>query len=113
MNLGQINLLVFREERRRVSGNDLKSALAREAACCVRSGGLLKPLLRAGELESGVADAAPELLPNWQWLTDQIADVRRSNDYSGMVGCSTFVRQAAAPSYVQISQPEGFAYYGL
>jgi hypothetical protein len=113
MNSGQINLLVFRDEHKRVSGNDLKSALAGEVACCVHSGRVLRPFLRAGELESGVADRAPDLLPNWERVTDQIVETLLSGENSWLVACLTLARQSAVPSYVHISKPEGFAYYGL
>lgn len=113
MNPGQVNLLVFREDRRRVSGSGLKSALAGEMESCGRPGRLLRTLLRAGELECGVADAAPELSPNWETLTDRLADALLAKENFQLGMCSAFPRQADVPAYVRISKPEGFAYYGL
>ena len=113
MNTGQVNLLVFREDRRRVSGSELMSALASEMESCGPPGHRLRALLRAGELECGVADAAPELLANWERVTDKLADALISRESSRPGDDSALLRQAEPPPYLHISKPEGFAYYGL
>ena len=58
-----LNLLVFREDRRRASGKELKAALTAQIEQMCSHGlqrNLLGALLLAGELECGVADSAPE-----------------------------------------------------
>jgi hypothetical protein len=107
-----VNLLVFREDRRRVSGNALKTALLVQ----LRTFGpnaALNALLRAGEVECGVADVAPELARDWELVTDQIADTALAQDSLGLDGSLLLAGQAEVPHQLEISKPEGFAYYAL
>jgi hypothetical protein len=107
-----VNLLVFREDRRRVSGNALKTALLVQLRTFGPTAGL-RALLRAGELECGVADAAPELAHDWELVTDQLADTALSQESLGLDGSLLLAGQAEVPHQVEISKPEGFAYYAL
>src|SRR5260221_9840132 len=72
-----LNLLVFREGRRRVSGPDLRLALMAQLEAL---GGLapreklIGALLRAGELECGVADADGAPAQSLAELTDCLAE---------------------------------------
>ncbi len=113
MSSPPVNLLVFREDRRQVSGSELKSALAREMESSGTPDTLLRALLRAGELECGVADAAPELLAKWERVTDTLADALLSKETFSPDICLPLIHQAVAPASVHISKPEGFAYYAL
>ena len=113
MRPGKVNLLVFREDQRCFPARTLKSALAVEMEHCGSPDGLLRALLRAGEMECGVADAAPELLAKWEPLTDRLAGALLAQEPLLLDACSTLLGQADVPSCLHISKPEGFAYYGL
>ena len=72
-----LNLLVFRGDRRRASGKEMKAALIarlEQVRSPVSQRELLGALLLAGEFECGVADAYPEAANCCERLTDQIAD---------------------------------------
>jgi hypothetical protein len=112
MSHGPVNLLVFREDRRRVQGEGLKAALLGARESCGPDSEL-KALLRAGELECGVADAAPDLAQKWELLTDRAADALLSPALHGLDAALTLAEQAEVPHHLEISKPEGFAYYAL
>ena len=103
-----VNLLVFREDRKQVGSQSAKADLLR--AC---GEDVLSALLLAGEIESGVADAAPELAPGWQQVTDSLAEalVRRASiDFDRT---RTLIQSLQIPKLLAISPHEGFAYYAL
>lgn len=121
-----LNLLVFREDRRRASGQELKAALTAqlEQACGLDSQrALLNALLLAGEIECGVADSDPRAARACELLTDDIAnalvaDEQTSSLVSDFPGpdLDFLINSARAlPAFEQlsISTPEGFAYYAL
>lgn len=121
-----LNLLVFREDRRRASGKELKAALTAqlEQLCGYFSQRtLLGALLQAGELECGVADNDPEAACCYELVTDQIAGAllagepavsNNSNFHSpGFRSLLTSVRDLPVFEQLSISIPEGFAYYAL
>ncbi len=122
-----LNLLVFRGDRRCASGKELKAALtAQLEQVCSRFSqrDLLGALLRAGELECGVADAYPEAVNSCERLTEQIADAlvassgttpSFNSDYKNHHPQSLLNAARALPAFEQlsISTPEGFAYYAL
>ena len=121
-----LNLLVFRGDRRRVSGKELKAALIarlEQSRSPISPRALLDVLLLAGEFECGVADAYPEAAICCERLSDQIADALligesaasinldfQKPDLQSLLNCAR-----ALPAYEQlsISIPEGFAYYAL
>ena len=115
MSAGALNLLVFREGRRRVSGEELRSRLRDQVAALnteTSRDDLLTALLYAGELECGVADAdcAPEVA---QIIADDLAEaliglktLRTCDLLELLSGCSL-------PEQASLSAPEGFAYYAL
>jgi hypothetical protein len=121
-----LNLLVFREDRRRASGKELKAALTAQLEQ-LRSHGwqraLLGALLLAGELECGVADTSPETAGLCERFTDQVADALLicgqasyfGSDSHGIDLQSLLNAARALPDVEQISisTPEGFAYYAL
>jgi len=72
-----LNLLVFRGDQRRASGQELKAGLSAqiEQLSGHRSQRmLLGALLLSGELECGVADSAPRAARCCELLTDQLAN---------------------------------------
>jgi hypothetical protein len=121
-----LNLLVFREYRRRASGKELKAALTAhlEQACGHFSQRtLLGALLQAGELECGAADSDPEAARRYELVTDQIAGALLAGVPAASINSdfhqpdfhSLLVSVRALPVFEQlsISIPEGFAYYAL
>jgi hypothetical protein len=132
-----LNLLVFREGQRRVCGHKLKAALAEQLRLfCV--GNLHEPLigalLRAGELECGLADAEAEDAHSAELLTDRIADALLQSGRCGGSPASDFqtsnflsanfqnisfqtlldaAEDLPAMEQLSIATPEGFAYYAL
>jgi hypothetical protein len=121
-----LNLLVFRGDRRRASGKELKADLtAQLEQMCSRFSerDLLGALLRAGELECGIVDAYPEAASSCERLTDQIADALLicesaapiNPDFQKPALQSLLKAARALPEFEQlsISTPEGFAYYAL
>jgi hypothetical protein len=112
-----LNLLVFRGDRRRASGKELKAALTAqlEQLCsCFSHRALVGALLLVGEIECGVADAYPQAASSWERLTDQIVDALVASELSSSVQ-SLLKAARALPDLEQlsISTPEGFAYYAL
>jgi hypothetical protein len=122
-----MNLLVFREDQRRASGQELKAALTAqlEQACGHGSQeAILDALLLAGELECGVADGACGAARTCELLTDRIADALLPGAPEASVDNPDFQKPnfqnliedaQALPTFEQlsISTPEGFAYYAL
>ena len=132
-----LNLLVFRGGQRRVCGHKLKAALAEQLRLLCDGDSreaLIGALLRAGELECGLADADGEGAHSAELLTDRIADAllqaerwggcqssdfQTSNSYSAnFQGISFQILLDAAQGLPAIEQlsiatPEGFAYYAL
>src|SRR5438309_2307656 len=121
-----LNLLVFRGDRRRANGKELKAALIaqlEQLRSPISPRALLDVLLLAGEFECGVADAYPEAANTCERFTDQIADallIRESAastnpDFQKPDFQSLLNSARALPAYEQlsISTPEGFAYYAL
>jgi hypothetical protein len=133
-----LNLLVFRGDQRRVSGQELKAALTAQLeqlrGHCSHDG-LLVALLRAGELECGVADGGEESACRFELVTDRIAEALVAaasidtfqepdigkNDFQQLhINQQLHIKKLrkaaqALPVLEQlsISTPEGFAYYAL
>ncbi len=124
MSARGLNLLVFRDGRRQASGAELKRALleqleslgaASPSASSVDLSDLkIGALLRAGELECAVADAAGGCVSPFSKLTDALAEVllggRFPDDFQNI---KEAVSQALLPEEMSVSTPEGFAYYAL
>jgi hypothetical protein len=121
-----LNLLVFREDRRRVSGKKLKAAITAhlEQLCGHRSQRtLLRALLLAGELECGVADCDSKAARSCELLTDQIADALLAGESAAPYNSDFYNpdfhallnagRSLPVFEQLSISTPEGFAYYAL
>src|SRR5437899_11499769 len=109
-----LNLLVFRESRRRVGGAELKSALIRQlqsltAISCFDF--QLGALLRAGELECAIADQDPLLAQPYMQVTDRLAEAlagpQAPLDAAALL---RILHCAAVTETVWILPPAGFAY---
>jgi hypothetical protein len=128
MRARAVNLLVFRQDRRCASGVELKLALMRDLEKLRRvnapryAGGwddLIGALLRAGELECAVADAAAGSSPSfsvqpYMSITDRLAEALVARESA--LDCRELRRILAAsrvPEQVEIAPAEGFAYYAL
>ena len=130
-----LNLLVFRGDQRRVCGRELKAALAEQLRLLCGDNSrerLIGALLRAGELECGLADARAEGASSAELLTDRIADAlvqsergclttegQSSNSHSANSQNTSLqtlldaARDLPEIEQISISTPEGFAYYAL
>jgi hypothetical protein len=122
-----MNLLVFREDQRRASGQELKAALTAQLEQLCRHSSheaVLGALLLAGELECGLADDDFEAVRSCELLTDRIADTLLPGAPEASVDNPDFQKPdfknlieaaQALPTFGQlsISTPEGFAYYAL
>ncbi|HZU33665.1 MAG TPA: hypothetical protein VFB79_21305 [Candidatus Angelobacter sp.] len=126
--MSALNLLVFREGRKTVSGTELRSRLVEELLC---SGSrpteeqLMRTLLLAGELECGVADAGSDCAFFIETITDHLAQALRlscspnSQPFHGTYFSANSekllvdLREQSIPETLTVSTPEGFAYYGL
>jgi hypothetical protein len=131
MRARALNLLVFREGRRRVSGGELKSVLLHSLEQIADQPGiddLIENLLRAGELECAVADAETVPLETYTSLTDLLAERlvgrglqlghfrRLAPQWDAQLEQRPLYQalaDAPAPHELWISAPEGFAYYAL
>jgi hypothetical protein len=132
-----LNLLVFRGYQRRLCGHTLKVALTEQLRLLCGDNSrerLIGALLRAGELECGLADADGECAHSAELLTDRIADAllrveRRGgspeSDFQTSNSCSAdsqnisfqtlldAAQDLPAIDQLSIATPEGFAYYAL
>jgi hypothetical protein len=111
------NLLVFREDRRRVGGAALKRILTQEAAGLCGAPSIDKmvcALLRAGELECGAADAGDVLIEPYMQVTDRLAENLLAREIIfGSDSLCNILATAAVPDQVEIAPAEGFACYGV
>jgi hypothetical protein len=113
-----INLLVFRITRQRVS----TGVLRRELSCKLQSiassarncAAILDSLLRAGELECGLFDC------NWPEakricsITDTLAScLLQSEPPLSMGQTLKELSETSLPEVIEVSPPEGFAYFAL
>jgi hypothetical protein len=135
-----LNLLVFRGDRRRVRGHELKAELAEQLLLLCGDYSrerLIGALLRAGELECGLADADGEGAHPAELLTDHLADAllqsgrgcgcqpsefQPSNlpnlhlaDFQNLSFQSllTSAQDLSVVEELCLATPEGFAYYAL
>jgi len=109
-----LNLLVFREGRQPVSGSALKTALVQQLRNCTLEQAL-PALLRAGEAECAVADAdassATALLSD---ITDALAIALVSGAILPAIpSLLSELQSISFPENLNVSTPEGFAYYAL
>ena len=116
---------IFRDSRRSVSATELAAALRAELRGLVSSAQadqVNRLLLRAGELECGLRDesALPLVCQQAARLTDLFAEAAISLDGAGDCNAGDLVATASPlldrishSQFLEISVPEGFAYYAL
>ena len=115
--MASCNYWVFREGRSTVAGPLLREGLA-QALKRLRSGdrdALNDALLRAGELETALADAQSEDVAPAAVITNAVA-AALVGLWSGDAGLDSLAGAAArlrVPDSLDIATPEGFAYYAL
>jgi adenine/guanine phosphoribosyltransferase-like PRPP-binding protein len=107
------NLYVFRKSREALPLHDLARDLEAEIRSCSSShGSILDALVRAGEIETGLADIASPDARFAARITDQLAA-----SALGLAGGPTNVLELLSrimkPGAIPCSHPEGFSYYGL
>ncbi len=118
--------LIFRDSRRSVAAGDLLVELRRElreASAAVQIDQLISLLLRAGELECGLSDAAAEaaICESASRLTVMFAQAAIACDssaqpYDRRVLAAAALRILEQLQYfgaIRVGTPEGFAYYAL
>src|SRR5579871_3843297 len=123
--MSALNLLVFRESQRRICGHELKASLMSQlerlngapSAHGPSTHGWISALLLAGELECGTADADSVMWRSAALITDRIADALVSEKSGKSVfdlqSLAIAARSVSIPAQLNISTPEGFAYYAL
>lgn len=107
------NLYVFRKSREaaplRALATDLESEIRSFRA---GRGSALDALVRAGEIETGLADAgSQDALPAAQ-ITDQLAAAALGLP-ANVSQALEYLHRITKPSRIVCSYPEGFSYYGL
>lgn len=116
MSVQGLNLLVFRNGRRRVSGSACKAALAEQLLLLresVSPNQILSALLHAGELECALADLN---LPatRIEEITDALADrLLNRAPVPDPQPLPALLEAIQVPEQLEISAPEGFAFYAL
>ncbi|HEY3927334.1 MAG TPA: hypothetical protein VGL89_03060 [Candidatus Koribacter sp.] len=103
---------IFREGRRKVAGERLLANLRASLGRAADENGWTDALLRAGELECALADAGSASADVVAGVVGVCADavVRRDFRRRGMLARSL---PEEVPAELQVSTPEGFAYYAL
>lgn len=106
-------LYVFQKHRHLVSSQALIESLRREIELlAARSGSGLDALVRAGELETALADAGDAAEPAIAAVTDGLAAHLCGQPVDLRQILSSLLRVQTA-GHVRCSHPEGFCYYGL
>jgi hypothetical protein len=111
-----LNLLVFREGRRLLCGNSMKSALARRLQLletAVHPAGLLGALLQAGELECALADSGPASTQAASLTDGLAASLIDPAKFLNVKTLRSILDGVSVPSLLPVSTPEGFAFYAL
>ena len=113
------NMLVYREGRRRVPAYELLRQLEHTLASLrtdPTEEALLSALLRAGELECALWDAASAATESAMALSDQLANMASVADMGAEASLQTCQQLLSSIDYdgeLTLSRPEGFAYYAL
>ncbi len=119
MSAAETDLWVFRNGRKSVAGlrllNELHAALKQlldSSASQIRERSL-NVLIRAGELESALADAASPAASALASLTDALAFTLLSGDLRSVTKLADSLSNLSLPQTIETSPPEGFSYYAL
>jgi hypothetical protein len=106
-------LFVFRKARDIVPAQTLVNDLKRSIETITsKASSALEALIRAGEIETALADAASPDEVTWTRITDALAGLAcgRSDDLGHLLAV---LEQASTTDDLRCSFPEGFSYYGL
>ncbi len=106
-------LFVFRKARDLVPAQTLVNDFKRSIEAIIsKASSSLDALVRAGEIETALADAASPDEGTWISITDALAGLAcgRSEDLGHLLA---LVGQASTKDDLRCSFPEGFSYYGL
>src|SRR5215472_11286129 len=116
MSVQPLNLLVFRDGKRLVSGSSLKSVLARQIQLLsnpLQTDQVLNALLSAGELECALADCDTRfshVTEITESLAEALVNSKAVPDTNRLLANLDTTK---VPEKLTISVAEGFAYYGL
>jgi hypothetical protein len=119
MSAVDTDLWVFRDGRKSVSGAALLDELHTSLKKLLDSPRLqihercLNALVRAGELESVLADAGSPAESALAPLTDALALALLSGDLSSVRRLTSSLNNLSLPETIETSPPEGFSYYAL
>jgi hypothetical protein len=115
MSPGALNLLVFRQGRRHMSGEEVRSRLRDQVVrfgAAASSDEFLSSFLCAGELECGTADAGCSS-ETAQRITDDLAEALLGLKTPAQCDLLGLLTACHVPEQIRISVPEGFAYHAL
>src|SRR5215470_1910185 len=116
MSVQPLNLLVFRDGKRLVSGSSLKSVLARQIQLLsnpLQTDQVLGALVSAGELECALADCDAqfsEVAEITDGLAEALVNSKAVPDTNRLLA---ILDATQVPEKLTIAVAEGFAYYGL
>jgi hypothetical protein len=119
MSAAETDLWVFRDGRKSVSGarllNELRAALKQllDSSPSQVRGRALNTLIRAGELESALADAGSPTASALASMTDAVAFTLLASDLRCVAKLADSLSNLSLPQTIENSPPEGFAYYAL
>jgi hypothetical protein len=119
MSAVETDLWVFRDGRKSVSGTSLLHELQRGLKKLLDSPRpriherCLNALIRAGELESALADAGSPAVSALTSLTDALALALLNGDLSTVRKLTGSLSNLSPPQTIETSPPEGFSYYAL
>ncbi|HEV3317876.1 MAG TPA: hypothetical protein VG488_12940 [Candidatus Angelobacter sp.] len=108
-------LFVFRKNRAELSTYQLVKDLAADLrSVSSRCESIIDALVRAGEIETGVADSGWAETGEIAAIVDEIASAACANDpYFSPAAILHRLEQIILPATIHCSHPEGFSYYGL
>lgn len=116
MSARGLNLLVFRDGRREVSGSAYKTTFARQLQSLrghAFPNQILSALLQAGELECALADLGVPTT-RIEKITDALADsLLNCAPIPSLQPLPAILEEIQVPEQLEISVPEGFAFYAL
>lgn len=111
------DLWIFRDGRKNLSGTrlleELRASVERELRSSTKGGSRLDALIRAGELESALADSAHPAAAQLATLTDVLASAALAQDAIALSKSCRLLHSLELPETLTISPPEGFSYYAL
>ena len=111
-----LNLLVFRDGRRLLSGSAIKTTLSQQLRLLPASFSpteILRSLLQAGELECALADCGGAT-KEFEKIMDAMAEaIVNGTAIGNLKSLLRILDRTPVPEQLPVSIPEGFAFYGL